>query len=86
MSKQFCPKCWDDTECTYKERMKKETIDGIEIEYLEKYYTCDKCGEYILGDMYDYNVIEGHSKLVEKRKELQKKCRKEIYYDDYGKK
>lgn len=69
MSKQFCQTCWKDTECTYKEGMRKETIDNLEIEFLEKYYICNECGEKTEGDMFDYNVIEAHSKLVEKAKE-----------------
>jgi len=66
MKEQFCTHCMEDRECEYKERIKKEKIDDIEIEYLEKYYICKTCGEEIYGDLLDYNVREGNSKLREK--------------------
>ena len=63
MKKFFCEKCFEDKECTYKEKIKKEIIDNIEIEYLEKYYVCNECGEKIYGDMFDYNIHEANKKL-----------------------
>ncbi len=65
MKKFFCEKCFEDKECTYKEKIKKEIIDNIEIEYLEKYYVCNECGEKIYGDMFDYNIHEANKKLRE---------------------
>ena len=66
MKEQFCTHCMEDRECEYKERIKKEKIDDIEIEYLEKYYICKTCGEEIYGDLLDYNVREANNKLREK--------------------
>lgn len=65
MKKFFCEQCFEDRECTYKESNEKEIIDNIEIEYLEKYYICNECGNKIYGDMFDYNIHEANKKLRE---------------------
>ena len=64
--KQFCDNCLEYRSCKYEEKKIKEKIDGIEIEYLEKYYICDNCGEKFYGDLYDYNVTTANEKLREK--------------------
>ena len=66
MKKQFCTYCMDYRECEFQEKNKKEKIDNIEIEYLEKCYICKTCGEKIYGDLLDYNTIEANNKLREK--------------------
>ena len=65
MKKQFCTYCMDYRECEFQEKNKKEKIDNIEIEYLEKCYICKTCGEKIYGDLLDYNTIEANNKLRE---------------------
>ncbi len=64
--KQFCDYCLDYKDCKYDEKMTKENIDGVEIEYLEKYYICDTCGNKFYGDLYDYNINIANEKLREK--------------------
>ncbi len=64
--KQFCDYCLDYRNGKYEEKIIKEIIDGIEIEYLEKYYICDTCGNKFYGDLYDYNVSTANEKLREK--------------------
>ena len=64
--KQFCSNCMEDRTCTYNEGIKKETINGKEIEYVEKYYICDKCCSKIYGDFLDYNTKEANNKLRKK--------------------
>ena len=66
MEKQYCDKCLEYRNCKYEEKNIKEKIDGIEIEYLEKYYICDVCGEKFYGDLFDYNAITANEKLREK--------------------
>lgn len=64
--KEFCTYCMKERECTYKEKQKNEVIDNIKIEYLEKYYVCNTCGNKIYGDLLDYNTLEANKKLREK--------------------
>ena len=52
-----------EVDCSYKEGIINEVIDGIEIEYLEKYYVCDVCGCKIYGDLLDYNVSVANNEL-----------------------
>lgn len=67
MKKVFCNNCMLDTDCEYEEKVIKETIDGIEIEYLEKRYICSICHEKTYDDeSFDYNVLEANKKLREK--------------------
>ena len=66
MKKQFCTDCMEERVCDYKEHLLKEKIDGLEIEYLEKYYICKECGNKLYGDLLDYNVREANKKLREK--------------------
>ena len=81
MNKQFCSKCMKMVGCKYNEGIIKKTIDGIKIEYLEKYYLCDDCGSKIYGDLLDYNVIAANNELrkhtglitVEEMEEISKK-------------
>ena len=63
---KYCTNCLKNVNCKYEEKDIKEIIDGIEIEYLEKYYICDNCGKKFYGDLYDYNVITANEKLREK--------------------
>ena len=62
MKKQFCTYCMDYRECEFQEKNKKEKIDNIEIEYLEKCYICKTCGEKIYGDLLDYNTIAANKR------------------------
>lgn len=64
--KQFCDYCLDYRNGKYEEKIIKEIIDGVEIEYLEKYYICDTCGNKFYGDLFDYNVSTANEKLREK--------------------
>ncbi len=63
--KRFCENCLEEVNCNYNERIKKEKIDNLNIEYLEKYYVCDVCGEEFYDDLFDYNVNEANKKLRE---------------------
>ena len=63
--KRFCENCLKEVNCKYYERIKKETIDDLIIEFLEKYYICDECGEEFYDDLFDYNVNEANKKLRE---------------------
>ena len=63
---QFCSNCLEDSNCSYNEKMINKVIDGVNIEYLEKYYICDSCGCKIYGDLLDYNTSEINKKLREK--------------------
>ena len=66
MKKQFCEECMEYRECTCKEGKIKEIIDGNVIEYLEKYYVCNKCNSKIYGDLLDYNVSSANNELRKK--------------------
>ena len=63
---KYCTNCLKNVNCKYEEKMIKENINGIEIEYLEKYYICDNCKEKFYGDLYDYNITTANEKLREK--------------------
>ena len=63
MKKEFCSTCMKETNCKYHEEIVKETIDGIEIKYLEKGYICEACGEKVWGDYFDYNVHAANDEL-----------------------
>lgn len=63
----FCETCLVDTECKYEEGIRKEKIDDIKIEYLEKRYVCLRCHEKVYdSETYDWNVFEANKKLREK--------------------
>ena len=64
--KKFCDNCLKEVKCEFRERNKKLRIDKLEVEYLEKYYVCDKCGKEFYDDLFDYNINEGNKKLREK--------------------
>lgn len=64
--KKFCDNCLKDVSCKYYENNILESIDGIEITYVEKCYICDTCGEKFYDDLLDYNVLEVNNKLREK--------------------
>ncbi len=66
MKKQFCSNCMKDVDCKYNEKIVKENVDGIEIEYLEKYYICNKCRSKIYGDLLDSNTIAANKELRKK--------------------
>jgi uncharacterized phage-associated protein len=63
---KYCDYCLTNVNCDYKERNKKEKINGLEIEYLEKYYVCSVCGNEFYDDLLDYNVKTANEKLREK--------------------
>ena len=53
-------------DCKYNEKLITEIIDGIEIEYLEKFYICNNCGSKIYGNFLDYNSITANNELRKK--------------------
>lgn len=63
IEKQFCDNCWKDVDCEYHERLKEEVINKVKIKYLEKYYTCNECGNELYGDLLDYNIATAHNEL-----------------------
>lgn len=63
--KKFCDECFCEVNCKYNEEYISEILDGIEIEYLEKYYICDECGSKFYDDLGDYNINEANKKLRE---------------------
>ena len=64
--KKYCDSCLKNVNCEYFEKNKNETIEGITIEYLEKYYKCSECGNKFYDDLLDYNVLIANEKLREK--------------------
>ena len=81
MKKQFCSKCMKNVSCKYKEKTTSKKIDDISVDYLEKYYICDECGNKIYGDLLDYNTNIVNEILREKtglitRKEINEITRK----------
>ena len=66
MTKQFCEYCICDTLCDSYDRMVHKNIDGIDIEYLEKYYICSICHNIIYGDYFDYNNRIANNELRKK--------------------
>ncbi|MBQ6285192.1 MAG: DUF4065 domain-containing protein [Bacilli bacterium] len=66
MKKQFCSTCMGYADCKYNEKLITEIIDGIEIEYLEKFYICNNCGSKIYGNFLDYNSITANNELRKK--------------------
>ena len=78
MKKQFCSECMKNVNCKYKEKNISKKIDDIDIEYLEKYYICDECGNKIYGDLLDYNTNIVNEKLREKTGLITKKEINEI--------
>ena len=66
MKKEFCFNCNDYMPVHYEELMKKETIGENTIEYLEKHYICEKCGDILYGDLLDYNTHTANNELRKK--------------------
>lgn len=66
---KYCDYCLKDVDCEYKERNKVEIIDGVRVEFLEKYYICPECGNEFYGDLHDYNIQTVNEKL-RKSKEI----------------
>lgn len=63
---KYCDYCLKEVNCEYKESNKIDIINGTEINYLEKYYVCSKCGNEFYDDLYNYNVKTVNNKLREK--------------------
>ena len=72
--KQFCDYCLDYRNGKYEEKISKEIIDGIEIEYLEKYYICDTSDCVYETDsegmIFTNNPIYGNYELIEIENQL----------------
>lgn len=67
MKRLFCQNCLKETDCKYEEELVSETIDGTEIEYLEKNYRCTECNCIAFDEeTFNYNIKEGNNKLREK--------------------
>lgn len=67
MNMKYCDYCLKDVDCEYKERNKVEVIDGVRVEFLEKYYICSECGNEFYGDLHDYNIQNVNEKLRESK-------------------
>lgn len=63
--KKFCDVCFCEVNCKYHEENITEFVDGIEIEYLEKFYICNECNSKFYDDLGDYNIHEANKKLRE---------------------
>ncbi len=63
MCRHFCEFCMEEKDCTYQEDMVHKTIDGIDIEYLEKFYICNSCKNKIFGDYFDENIHRANNEL-----------------------
>lgn len=63
MCRQFCEFCMEEKDCTYQEEIVHKTIDGIDIEFLEKFYICDSCKNKIFGDYFDENIQTANNEL-----------------------
>lgn len=64
----FCPECRKDiyNNFTTKERYTKKIIRGSEIEWVEKYATCNFCGKEIwIAELQDKNLEELYNKYRE---------------------
>lgn len=66
MKKEFCFNCNDYMPVHYEEMKKKETIGENTIEYIEKHYVCEKCGDILFGDLLDYNTHTANNELRKK--------------------
>ena len=63
MCRQFCEFCMEERDCTYQEKMVHKIIDGIDIEFLEKFYICNSCNNKIFGDYFDENIRTANNEL-----------------------
>ena len=61
--KKYCGNCLKEVECQYKERTKILEYQNKKINFLEKYYICNECGNEFYDDLYDYNIMAGNEEL-----------------------
>ena len=59
--KEFCENCRKSVDCTVRERNAATNLNNTEVNYIEKYATCNNCGgEIFVDELNDDNLLEMH--------------------------
>lgn len=59
--KEFCENCRKSVDCTVRERNATTNLNNTEVNYIEKYATCNNCGgEIFVDELNDDNLLEMH--------------------------
>lgn len=67
MNKVYCEYCRKEVEYTAHSRNTEDNVEGVDIEYIEEYATCDECHEEIyVGVLHDKN-LSAFNKVCEEK-------------------